>query len=397
MSRTLGLLLTREAAYAAGPGARDVVRLPWAADAPDAPDALVEALRHRFPRVDALVVAVGSEFLEVARPDVPALPPRVRWQVLQRASDRYFAVAGAVAISAPAGPFAFALPSDRLAAWVRPLDRWAPVRGVVAEPVVAARMVPDGTVALPVGPARHLLLESAGMTFRSVRFAAPPDGEDAGRVQVDGLGRPSHPHPLAPEAIARAAAAFLDADRGELLLDEAEARRVERWRRWQLVRAVSALAAAAVLAAWTLDRQRERTLAALTRAGATLATDAGAALALRDRLGTAEREAALLGAPTPRTPIASLARLGALLPPDAVVQRLEWDGRAWRLDGSAARAADLVPRLDADPLFDAVRLREASTRYVEAGRARESFAIEFVTNAGAGGDGRTGRDGPRGR
>ena len=90
------------------------------------------------------------------------------------------------------------------------------------------------------------------------------------------------------------------------------------------------------------------------------------------------------------TPSAILARLGALLPKDAFVQRLDWDGNAWRIDGSASDAPRIVPLLDADAYFSDVRIVAASTRFLDAGKQRESFSIAFRAKSPTSG-GRSGR------
>jgi len=61
------------------------------------------------------------------------------------------------------------------------------------------------------------------------------------------------------------------------------------------------------------------------------------------------------------------------------MQRLEWNGSEWRIDGSANDAAVLVPLLDADAQFVGVRAAAPSTRYLENGRSRSSFSIVFQT------------------
>ena len=87
------------------------------------------------------------------------------------------------------------------------------------------------------------------------------------------------------------------------------------------------------------------------------------------------------GAARADAPPAVLARLGAVLPRDAFMQRLEWTGTEWRIDGSANDAAALVPLLDADAAFVNVRAAAPSTRYLENGRPRSSFSIVFQTTS----------------
>ncbi|MBY0492250.1 MAG: PilN domain-containing protein, partial [Gemmatimonadaceae bacterium] len=129
-------------------------------------------------------------------------------------------------------------------------------------------------------------------------------------------------------------------------------------------------------------------LAAAEAAQEAAAADAAGALAAQARLLRADRESALLqranaDAAHPGAPSLVIARLGALLPPSAFVQHLEWDGRQWKIDGSAIDAAGLVPRLDAVPVFEQVRSLAPSTRFLDGGTPRSSFSIGFAVRGGA--------------
>ena len=69
------------------------------------------------------------------------------------------------------------------------------------------------------------------------------------------------------------------------------------------------------------------------------------------------------------------------------VQRLDWDGTVWRIEGSAANAPAIVPMLDSDALFSDVRIVAATTRFLDMGRQRESFSISFQTRHSGGANG----------
>ena len=147
--------------------------------------------------------------------------------------------------------------------------------------------------------------------------------------------------------------------------------------------------------AWSADRWRERERTAATQRLTQLSSDAAPAQRAALRLDRALAEQQLLGVADSlnsagTTPSAMLARLGVLLPRDAFVQRLDWDGNAWRIDGSAADAPRIVPLLDADAHFSDVRIVAASTRFLDAGKQRESFSIAFRAKSPASG-GRSGR------
>ena len=147
------------------------------------------------------------------------------------------------------------------------------------------------------------------------------------------------------------------------------------------------------------DRHQARALARLEAREQTLLAALEPARAARARLERARLELAQLGnlaeaAGAATAPLPLLATLGELLPDDAVVDRLAWDGTTWRLDGSARDAAALVPRLAADPRLREVRSAAPSQQFTEGGVVRRSFAITLRT-AEALPDGGAGRSGER--
>ena len=96
MSGALCLLLESDAVYAlAREGAGGVTRIAWR---PEAPAPMAEALRAEFGTPRALVVIIGLAFLEIAEPQLPPVSNDVRVRMLQRDSDRYFALREPAAI-----------------------------------------------------------------------------------------------------------------------------------------------------------------------------------------------------------------------------------------------------------------------------------------------------------
>ena len=92
-------------------GGSDVVRdVSWE---PDAPEAMVEALRALVGAPSAFVVIVGLGFLEVAEPELPPLDASARQALLWRDADRYFPIAEPVAVACANG-VAMALSATRL-------------------------------------------------------------------------------------------------------------------------------------------------------------------------------------------------------------------------------------------------------------------------------------------
>lgn len=369
MSGALCLLLESDAVYAlAREGAGGVTRIAWR---PEAPAPMAEALRAEFGTPRALVVIIGLAFLEIAEPQLPPVSNDVRVRMLQRDSDRYFALREPAAVATD-GTVAFAMPSALLASWIDVLALWSPVRAVVTLGEAAARGGHNGRWAVPADPgATGQLTIRDGLVreARRTRSAAAPIERALTIVELaDGAWR--------------ASTGPLD---WQLLDTPMRARRQQqRTRRWW--QSIMCAAAALLLLAWSGGRWRERQLLALQREAATLEQTTAGARAAQERLVRAQGEqtaiaAADRGAARADAPPAVLARLGAVLPRDAFMQRLEWTGTEWRIDGSANDAAALVPLLDADAAFVNVRAAAPSTRYLENGRPRSSFSIVFQTTS----------------
>lgn len=354
-----------------------------------APERVVDTLRASIGNAQSVVLSVGLGFLEIAKPEVPSMNAADRRRVLLRDADRYFPAAGALAIaSAESNGPAFATGSERLQHWVRAFQEWAPVRGVFAAPnTIAAAIESSGTFAVDAGVDEHGLLEIDKGNVRSARRVPQrlasqlPKGISS--LHQDGSER-------APGKYSAAAGALLlaDAPLAAMLLDgslEDSLQSLRTRRTW-----LSYALAAAALLALTLagSHQRDATLRSTELAVDSLRTLAAPGLASRKQLEQLASEARIVSARTgaAKDPLRVLAVLSEALPADAFVQRLEWDGSEWRVDGSVNAAASVVPRLDSAASFSAVRVLGASTRFRDGARMRESFSVAFrVSGDTAGG------------
>jgi protein-disulfide isomerase-like protein with CxxC motif len=150
-------------------------------------------------------------------------------------------------------------------------------------------------------------------------------------------------------------------------------------RRRQLMTAALAALAGVSFATLTFDRWRERTLSVLEFEAARLAAQARPALDAQSRLSLLSRERVTLHEVSARRidPSAALAAIGHALPKDVVVLSARSNGEEWRVDGTAANAAALVPALDKAGAFENVRSLSASSRFQDGVRMRETFSIAF--------------------
>ncbi len=344
------------------------VELPWD---PASPDDVLARLRDSFGAPSASVLVLGLGFLEIARPELPPLTANARRDVLLWDSDRYFPLDGDIAVAWSNGT-AFAMPSFTLDALVRAFDTLAPVRAVttIAHACLLAGL--DGTMRVDAGRDEYGQLLMAGGVLREarrVRNAVPPN-TSARTVET--------------REIARASLSLLNTPGDHLLLNAQLAERFAGVRRKRWLSSGAVLLASLVLLAWSADARRGRELTTLRQRTGELRTAAAPAMIAQQRLVRATTERAMLTAADSMArvgagPTTVLAHLATILPSDAFVQRLEWDGIVWRIDGSATDAARIVPLLDADAHFQDVRFVAASTRFVDGSRQRESFSIAFRT------------------
>lgn len=364
-------------------GARDITtEHTW--DARE-PDRLVDLLSAEIGRVSGIALSIGLAFLEIAKPDLPAMAAEDRRRVLTRDADRYFPIQGAVAVSAASnGGYAYATAAVELHRIVHAFAEWAPVRAVVAAPdAVAIAVGKSGLFSVDAGESERGLVNVVNGRVTEVRRVFDSPTTNNAPVAAN--------HSVAATdqfAAARGALAFTESSVATMLLDstlESELQSVRSRRSWL---SIALVAAACVALVASVDSRRDATLRATLRAADSVSTLAGPALAVRTQLNQLDRERALLA--TKQTvasnPLGVLAAISNALPPDAFVQRLEWDGKEWKLEGSANQAADIVPRLDAAGMFNAVRVLTASTRFRDGDRMRESFSVAFQARDAVKGD-----------
>ncbi len=369
MSSTLVLLLESDRIFLLGRDG-EVASFGWS---PDDPSAALAQLRARVNGTSQLTVVVGIGLLEVARPELPSMPASTSINLLLRDSDRYFPVGEALAVSYIDG-YALGVSARQLHDWTQTFSQLGQLRAVVTIAGCLARAAQDtgedNRWLVPAGStgAATIVVNDGVILELSLKQAEP--SPEAVRVELEALTM---------RAIWRGAVDAAHAPLTDMLLDESIRQQLTgaRHRRF----ALSTLALAAALAAFgvSLDRWRARELAVTDSALQEMDTLAAPARLASARLETARGELALLASASGGSPAKVLARLGELLPSDAFVQGLEWNGETWQINGSAQNAPSVVPLLDADPMFSDVRIVAASSRFLDAGRQRESFSISFRT------------------
>ncbi len=409
MSLIVSVVLdTETACVTRSDGDRTGVVVRWS---PDAPDALAEALRPLVGAPSAMVLVIGMGLLEIAQPDLPPLSFAARRALLLRDADRYFPVAEPVAVAWSHG-FALAMPARLLAAVVRALSSVGPVRAVLTAPEIAMPLVVTGRLELPAGAGERGLLDVVAGTPRAMRRVltahtgvAGSAGAESALLGASHTERPVDRHTdgrrdqvVAPVRVVtsaelgRDALHRVDAPLDAQLLDAAlrQSMSRSRQRRWVWSGVFAAAALAALV--WSAGHWRDRTLAALQSEIVQLERRAEPALGALARAERAQAEQAVLRDAaarerSPDAPLTVLAQLTRVLPRDAFVQRLEWDGAQWRVEGTADHAPALVPMLDGDAHFASVRIVAPSQRFLDMGRQRETFAMSFRMRAPSDRDG----------
>lgn len=345
----------------------------------------ISALREWAGRVDSIAVAVGLGLLHVARADLPPAPDETREQMLALESERFFATSSPVVVAlAPGGAVAFAADAGALDSWCTALERWAPVVRVDAAPVALARALgreASGEYRVEAGAAEH-----GFVAIRNGRVAA------ARRIPVavgDTPGGGLPPRAGLPASHLAAWGALLGEDAAEggtLASPVRRASLVARRRRRLGIAAVAAVAGL-TFALTSAERWRERTLRAVEEDVAALrdaAAPGEAALAARARLDDEVARLARSGRAQGGNSgtLGALAAISSALPPDAVILNAHAVGPEWQVDGTAASAASLVPRLDGVGRFEQVRLLGASSRFRDGARTRETFSIALRVRPG---------------
>lgn len=386
MSDVIGVAIESSSIRAARKSGSSFVLAEAPFDA-NSPDAAIAVLRSKLGSVRGISLSVGLGFLEIAEPELPPLSAEEQRKVLLRDTDRFFPVDDALAVSAPdTSRLAFGTSSRLLQQWTRALEAWAPVVSIVAAPLAIAaavsvvhRSAPDGDRKLIVeaGPNETgLVLLQRGLLAEVRRVpaqfqAALPDGAEA-------LSDLYLPGAKGAYAAAIGAISFAGTSASSMLLDSQlersfRARHVRR--QWSSI-ALATLSALALI--YSIDKRQDRVLAETRQLADSLTRLAEPARQKRARVELLNREGDILRADDQTSDaLEVLALLGRSLPGDAFVERVNWDGVEWRIDGSADKAADVVPRLEAVPNLEAVRALSASTRFRDGNKTRETFAVAF--------------------
>jgi hypothetical protein len=295
------------------------------------------------------VLLIDSALLEIAEVNLPPVSEREQRALFRRDADRHVPIEGPVAVTLAA----------TLRVDTRPMVYACSAPWLIQVQQVIAEVLPvQATLALPVA------LALAKVTSNK---KALPTATSAAEGALAALSASAFDWRKIPEAAQ--------------LSDEPTEQRLHRMVQRQRVQAIGLAAAAVAVMLWLGNSWRERRLATLEQQAAALVRTAEPAESARDRLVRAQAELGHLAADAQQAAqgaSAVLARVGERLPSDAFVQRAEWDGAAWRLDGSAINAAALVPRLESDSLLRNVRSLAPSTRFLDGGRPRNSFSIGFV-------------------
>jgi hypothetical protein len=360
--------------------AQRMVMVPWD---PEAPEAGVAALRQQVGTVDAIAVAVGLELLQVARVALPPAPDEAREAMLSLESARFFATERPCVVAlAPGGAVAFAADAAQLDRWRTALESWGAIVRIEAAPIALARALgpaSSGDFQLEGGgEERGFVSIRAGQVVASRRIPAAL-GEAPGKILAEHRGIPGT-HLAAWGALLGED----DEPRGTLAAPEMRRAFAGRRRR-RLGIAMLAAVAGVTLALLAADQWRERTWRALEADVAARRSDAvagEAALAARARLDAESAYLSQAGGVARAGALGALAAISNALPPDAVILSARAVGREWQVEGTAASAASLVPRLDQDGHFENVRILSASSRFRDGPRTRETFAIALRVRPG---------------
>ncbi len=365
------------------------IEVPWDSTRPDL---AVAALRERIGDVNAIALSIGLGFLAIAKPELPPISGSAARRILQRDADRHFPIEGRIAIAASGGSdYAFATPSATLDAWVNAFRVWAPVTSVYAAPHAIMRALSANesgasnatrSFTVDAGASERGLLSFDNNRLRDVRRLP----ETLAAATLNGA-RPI-PDALLKGASGKFAAALGTITTGDdsldsMLLDSTLEHSLLRQRQLRLWRSVAMFAASLCALVWAANMQRDKALASVEQSIRALDTQAAPAYESQAKLTRANTELALLASSQQQNAdaLSVLAMVSKALPVAAVVQRAEWDGRVWRIDGSTDNAAQIVPRLDSVKAFRDVHSLGASTRFRDGERMRESFSVSFALNA----------------
>ena len=380
MSALVAVLLERDRLYAvsgASSGASSrapVIERPWRGD--DLCSA-IDAIRADVGTPSGIVLVVGLGWLEIAEPLLPPVDAATAREIVWREADRHVAIEGDVAVVCE-DAFAFAIEATQLRAWVDALRLLAPVRAIVTVPQVAADLL--------ASPASSASLEAhvaAGTDERGVLRVRAGQLQSVRRVPA-ALQEPSahDARILTSAAIATHAFRWSQAPLSAQLLDQASLAGASRERTRRTWMSAALATASVVVLALAAEHRRDAQLDALRARIAQLETSSAPGARATGRVVQANAEAAVVSdaravAARPDAPLRVLAQLTRVLPTDVVVQKIDWDGTQWRVEGTADKAPRLVPLLDSDAHFRDVRMLTPSTRFLDIGRQRETFTIGF--------------------
>lgn len=381
MSRRVGLEFAQDriravtlAGWRASPV--ETFELKWD---PAVPRDAVALLTQHLGRVSSISLAIGLGFTHVKNVPLPPAPDEERRAMLTLEPDRFFAVEGGEMVVATRHDSDLVFAADRplVDAWIAELERWAPVSNVESASASLARAIrrgkaEDGAYRLEASEGEVGLVEMKAGSLRTVRRL--PASESVGRLQAPPAVKGVPPAFL----VAYGAALGRDDSTGEMLVPAAIASRIGRRRLTSLARSAVNLLLALAVAAAALDRSRSRLLERAEAEIASLEPRAAGGAALQSRLASLEVQSAAAGERTLRAdPVAVLAALTRRLPRDATVMSVRADGDKWQVDGTARSAGDIVPALDADPMFDDVRFLAGTSRFTEGSRTYETFSVAF--------------------
>lgn len=347
---------------------------------PDDPQQMIADVRRVASSPSAIVVVIGLAHLEIATPQLPPLGIHDRLSMLRRDADRYFPITEPVAV-ASVDALAFAVPRDPLVQWVDAIEELGPVHAIVTAPQLCPRFVTNGSVHIAAGTGETGAVVIGQGIVQSVRRIPDAPSAKSGTGASHDV-RVVHAAQLGTEALACVAQPLT-----QQLLDQSLFARLHRARTRKLLTAGTVLCGALLVLLWSADRWRNQVLVATVARADSLALQVGPAEAALARLRQASAEMRLVQASIQRAnaadaPLQVLANVTRVLPPDTFVQRISWDGTQWLVEGTTNNAPRLVPLLDADPGFRDVRVASPGQRFLDAGRQRESFAINFAVPRG---------------
>ncbi|MGQ0648790.1 MAG: hypothetical protein ACT4P7_14625 [Gemmatimonadaceae bacterium] len=343
---------------------------------PAHPESAVSALRLEHPSPDAVWMAIGLGFLHVVRVQLPPAPDEAREQMLSLEPDRFFASSEKLQVSlVPGGDVAFAVNATWLEHTIRAFEDWGPVIRVEPSPLAAAAFdpAPSGVFTIEAAPDEQGIMELREGRIVSLRRvpASTPVAPAMSLPAADGVGSAWR---AAWGAMRRDDAPFA----GSFLGPERRAA-ARRRLRWSMATAITAAVAGLMFLLFSVDRARDRSLAALTQEADRLTGVARTAIDAHARLTLSQREGSIARNSLARRPdpAATLAAIGRVLPRDVVILSAKATGNEWLLEGTSRNAAALIPLLDADERFDNVRSLAASARFRDGHVTRESFSIAF--------------------